>query len=420
MKKKIPFQSLDAQSWRNLVLFALLIYYLIQIVLALYVNNFFNTLGSDFLGFWTTGHIANTQGYAHIYDADLVSKTQKPYHEIVETDNHYAPILTAFFPVFGLPFQLLALLQPGPAFAIWSFINLIVLVFYLQFFVHDLTQKQIQPGLLALLIISYPVFHNMFWGQINIWLLVCMGEFMRSIKYKKPFVGGLWLAGTLAKPQALILLIPALIIKRFWKAVAGFTAGGLAILTISFTLVGAQGLRDLLNVWLGFASGIPTNAPEQMVNWRMIMVQLSTITNSNIAWIIAIIGITITLLATFLIWPTPVTISSTEFPIVLLGLMASTAAVTWHSHIHMMLVLLPPIAYLAAQNRIPPKIINFWTFGPPIMLMLSYFCLLLVKFNFLPEFGYEGFFLGLWGLTFNLSTLAWITITRNQSLNITK
>lgn len=417
MKKKIPFQSLDSQARQNLVLFALLIYYLIQIGIALYVNNLFNTLGSDFLGFWTTGHIANTQGYAHIYDANLVSKIQKPYHEVIETDNIYAPILTAFFPVFGLPFQLLAFQQPESAFAIWTFINVIVLVFYLQFFIFDLTQKRIHPGILAFLIISYPVFHNVFWGQINIWLVICMGEFMRSLKHKNSFVGGLWLSGMIAKPQALILLIPALILKRYWKEVAGFMTGSLVIVAISFVMVGTQGLRELLNVWLGFASGIPTNAPEHMVNWRMVMVQLSTIANPNFSLVVAIIGIAITLLAAFFIWPTPTDSSSKEFSVILLGLMTATSAITWHSHVHMMLIFLPPFAYLAAQNQLPSKIVNYWIFGPPAALILSYFCLLLVNFKFLPEFGYEGLLIGLWGLTFNLTTLVWVVTSKKQRLN---
>lgn len=417
MSRKLPFQNLDSKGRVNLALFAALIFYLTQFGLALTANNLFNTLGSDFLGFWTTGYIANTQGYAHIYDADLVSKIQKPYHEIYETDNIYAPILTAFFPVFGLPFQFLALLQPRPAFAIWFFLNLIILVFYLNFFIQDLTQKRIPSGLLALLVISYPVFHNMFWGQINVWLLVCIGEFMRALRYKKPFVGGLWLAGMVAKPQTLILLIPALIIKRSWRAVAGFTAGILAIISLSFILAGTEGLRGLLDVWFGFASGIPTNAPEHMVNWRMIMVQLNVITNSNIGRIIAIIGISVTLLATFLIWPRPVTVYAAKFPAILLGFLASTAAVTWHSHVHMMLVLIPPLAYLVVQNRIPLKIIVFWSFGPLVTLILSYSFLLLVNFDIIPEFGYEGFFFGLWGFIFNLSVLTWVIKIGNKSLN---
>lgn len=419
MKKKIPFQSLDAQAWKNLALFALLIYYLIQIGLALYVNNLFNTMGSDFLGFWTTGHIANTKGYTHIYEADLVSRIQKPYHEIIESNNDYAPILTAFFPVFGVPFQFLAMLGPKLAFTIWSLLNLLVLVFYIPFFTKDLTRNRIPPKLLALLICAYPVFLNTFWGQINIWLLVCMGEFIRNTRHKKPFVGGLWLAGMIAKPQTLILLIPALLVKRAWKELAGFTTGALTILAFSLYLVGVQGLKELLDVWLGFASGLPTNAPEHMVNWRMIMVQLSLIISPEIGLGTAIVGILTTLIAVFLIWPKGVTVSSDKFLVTLPGLMAATAAVTWHSHIHMMMVLIPSLAYLAEQKILPTKILNYWVFGPPITLMLACFCLLLVKFRFLPEFGYEGILLGLWGLIFNLLVLGWAVRRARLPLNHT-
>ncbi|MBI5354314.1 MAG: DUF2029 domain-containing protein [Chloroflexi bacterium] len=390
----------------------MLIFYLFQIGQALYFNNLFNTLGSDFLGFWTAGHMANTQGYARIYDANLVSRIQKPYHEVIETDNIYAPIMTAFFPVFGIPFQLLALLKASHAFTFWSILNFVALILYLRFFIHDLLQKSIPPELFALLIISYPVFHNFFWGQLDVWLLICMGEFMRAVLHKKPFISGLWLAGMLAKPQALILIIPALFLRRAWKELAGFTTGVFAIFIISFLLVGTQGLRELLNVWLGFASGIPTNAPDHMVNWRMIMVQWNALTNSNSGVVIAVLGSFVTLLISVFIWRKSAPVNSEEFPVVLLGLIASTAVFTWHSHIHMMLVLLPPFLYLAIQNRLPAKIINYWVFGPPIALMLSFICLLFTKFGILPDFGYEALFLGLWGFSFNLIILAWVISTR--------
>lgn len=414
MNRKLPFQDLDYQSRINLAIFAALILYLMQIGLALYVNNLFNTLGSDFLGFWTTGFIANTKGYSYIYDPNLVSSIQKPYHEILETDNIYAPILSAFFPAFGLPFQLFALLEPGPAFAIWSFLNFIVLVFYLHFFIKNLTEKRLPSGLLALLIISYPVFHNLFWGQINVWLLICVGEFMRAIRYKRSFLSGLWLAGMLLKPQTLILLIPALMIKRSWVAITGFLTGLFAILLISFLLAGTQGFAGLVNVWSGFATGIPTNAPEDMVNWRMIMVQLNAITGSNAGVVIAILGAGLTLLACLLIWPKSIKVDSRNFAVVLLGLLATTAVTTWHSHIHMMLVLLPPLAYLAVQNRLPSKILLFWNLGPPLTMLLSDSSLLLARIDLLPQFRYEGFYLGLWGLIFNLSLLAWAIKTHNQ------
>jgi hypothetical protein len=417
VKKKLPFQNLGVKGWQNLVLFALFVYYLIQIGLALYVNDLFNTLGSDYLGFWTTGYIANTQGYDRIYDADLVSRIQKPYHESSETDNVYAPILTAFFPAFGLPFQALALLKPGPSFAIWSLLNIVILVAYLNFFIRDMPQKRPSSGEVVLLIISYPVFQNIFWGQINIWLLVCMGEFMRATKHGRFFIGGLWLAGMLAKPQTLILLIPALILKRYWGQIAGFATGMFSILAISLFLSGAQGLKELLDVWLGFASGIPTNAPEHMVNWRMVMVQISAIVSVEVGWAVAIVGIFFTLLVGLLALHKSIIISSVEFPVILFGLMAATALTTWHSHIHMMLVLLPLLTYLSAQNKVPMKLVRYWTFGAPIALAATYFHLLLVKYGFLTEPEYDRLILGLWGLTFNLAALAWAIKTASRPSN---
>ena len=58
-----------------------------------------------------------------------------------------------------------------------------------------------------------PVFLNFFFGQVNLWLLICAGEFFRAFLSAKPLKAGLFLGGWLLKPQLLILIIPFLLIQ---------------------------------------------------------------------------------------------------------------------------------------------------------------------------------------------------------------
>ena len=51
MNRKLPFHNLDFQGWLNLALFAILIYHLTQVGLALYTNNFFNSIAFTFSPF---------------------------------------------------------------------------------------------------------------------------------------------------------------------------------------------------------------------------------------------------------------------------------------------------------------------------------------------------------------------------------
>lgn len=407
MNRKIPFQNFSSQSWINLASFAVVVYYLLQVSLALYAGNLFNTIGSDYLSFWSVGRIANNQGYDYVYDLPLLSQVQKPFHEDIPTDRIYAPIPAPFFAIFIVPFQIISIFNPNVGFSLWTILNLVGLVIYLRFFIRDLIPGVVPNRPLAVLLISLPVFHTLFWGQINVWLIICLGEFMRATVREKDFKSGLWLAGLMIKPQTLILLIPALLMQRSWKKLAGFTTASVGIIIVSTMLVGIQGMLSLVGLWLNYASGIPTNAPENMVNWRMVALRLNSFSSPAIGWGVAIAGLLVTLMACFLLWYRQWSQSKFRFSTALLGTLAATTAITWHSHLHMMAIILPPLVYLAVQNQIPKKLLYYWTFSPPLILFVTFILSVSVKLGYLPDYGYEYLFLGICGLVLHLSILVW-------------
>jgi hypothetical protein len=257
-------------------------------------------------------------------------------------------------------------------------------------------------------LISLPVFQTLFWGQINAWLVICIGEFMRLSIHKNDFRSGLWLAGMLIKPQTLVLLAPALLFQRSWKKLAGFLIAATGIFVGSLALSGLEGMRSLFGLWLNYASGIPTNAPENMVNWRMVALQTSSFIGPAPGWTLAMAGLLATLIACFSLWLSkPAPHSPGMFSILLLGTLAATTAVTWHSHFHMMTITLPPLIYLTVQNRIPAKLIYSWVFTPPLIAFLAFILSAFGKLGYLPDFGYEGLLLGVCGLALHLVFLAW-------------
>ena len=254
---------------------------------------------------------------------------------------------------------------------------------YLRFFIKDLIPNPTRSRLLVVFLISLPIFQTLFWGQLNVWLVICVGEFMRTAFHKKAFYSGLWLAGLLIKPQTIVLLFPVLLLQRSWKTLAGFTAGGNRSDRRFVSLTGLQGMRSLVGLWLNYASGIPTNAPENMVNWRMVALRLSPFTGTTIGWGVAFTGLVVTTLVCFLLWLKPISSSSPRFSIAILGTVAATAAVTWHSHLHMTMIILPPLIYLAAQDRIPFKLIYSWVFAPPVIAFTVFIFGAFVKFGLL-------------------------------------
>jgi hypothetical protein len=187
---------------------------------------------------------------------------------------------------------------------------------------------------------------------------------MRAILAGKTYKAGLWLGGLLLKPQTLILIIPFLAIQRAYKVLAGLAISSSVLMGVSFALVGFNGLQKLLDLWIGYVGGLPTNDVEIMMNWRMLGLHLSAMASPPIGWIVVGLGLISTLLASFYLWRRSIDFHSEGFVFAFLGIMAATCLFAWHSHIHMAMILIPPLVYLKGQNQLPDKILNYWVFLP--------------------------------------------------------
>jgi hypothetical protein len=413
-KRRRLFQNLGSQGWQNLTLAALLAFYLSQFGFELYKNNLYFQIGSDFMAFWSAGHIANTEGYEHVYDLTVLKRVEKQIVPVPkDSDKKLSPFPAAFLPIFIWPFQVFALFPPKISFWLWTVLNLSALILYLRFFTKEIAPDSNTNRLLILLMLSYPVYLNLYWGQINVWLVICVGEFMRATLRGKALYSGLWLGGLLLKPQTLILIIPCLIFKRAWKTLGifGFASG--ILVASSIGLAGLYGLSNLVSLWLDYVTGLPTNSPEGMMNWRMLGLQLSAFTNPTIGWSIAITGMLITAGGWLLLLLKTYPVSSPKTAILILGTLAATNLITWHSHLHMLMLMLPLLIYLITQNQLPYRQVLFFVLAPPIMLIIIFILALLVMLGLIQLFGFGRIIMGLVGFIINLYLLVWASKALN-------
>ena len=408
-KRKYPFQNLGREGWLKLGLAAIFAFYAVQIGMALFQHNLFVSLGADYRSFWSVGQIANTRGYSDIYNLELQAQIQEPLVPKSEDPARTFTLFpTVFFPVFIIPFQILAPLGVEPGFWIWTVLNMAGLILYLYFFTRDMLDKTIPINLVVMIMLSFAVFQNFFWGQVETWLVVCIGEFMRNTMRGNYFRSGLWLGGILIKPQALVLLVPFLLIQRAWKSLAGFSTMTFCIMLASIGLIGFEGINRVVGLWVGFASGLQSNAPENMMNWRMLGLHLSAFTSPGIGWGIAITGMLVTMLIAISLWLKPVPPSSPLFAVTLLGTLAATGAVTWHAHIHMAMVLIPPLVYLSLQEQLPKNMLLLWTILLPITMFIALVIGMMMQMEIIPLIrGIGGSMLGSCGLAINIYILAW-------------
>ncbi len=365
-KFRLPFRHLTGRQWENLGLVALTEYYLIWFIVPILQRLFFVSLASDYLALWSAGWIANHLGYAKVYDLQTLIEVQRPLvPNPAPNALTFSPVPAPYIPVFLLPFQLLALLPPQASYWAWTLLNALALVLWLRGYARRVSDSP-ERRILILLLLTFPVFNNFFWGQLNIWLTICVGEFFWHWRERRPWRAGAWLAGLLLKPQLLILLIPALLLQRSWKVIFSFSLTSAVIGLASLALWGREGLLAFLSLSRSWGSETPNLAvinQANMMNWRMVGYHLATFFGDSWERAVTWGGTLFTAVLALWPWRKPSSITNR----MALSLMAGTLLATWHSHYHMAMVLLPLLLIALQRRSIPPGGARWWLFLPPLV-----------------------------------------------------
>lgn len=368
--RHIPFSNLSSREWQNLGILAVVVFYILRIITEILYNNTFMILGGDFLSFWSAGFLANTQGYSSAYDLSQIGKIQllyipKPANAISYT---FIPLPMIFLPFFLTPFQILAYIPIYVSFVLWTGLNLFGYIAYLYWFSKSLNTR-LSLRTLLLLILFFPTYQSLFWGQIGIFLLIPIGEFYRSILLNKPFKAGIWLSFLLIKPQILVLIIPYLLITRQFKTIFGFTIFSLVIIIVSWLLVGKSGML----AWLSLLRDVSANKVTSigalgMLNWRMVDLNIEEIFHTSIGSGISTLGILGTIIALYYILRhIPEMSDSRRY----LAIFSATGLVSPHFHIHSAIIQVPLLVASNESQKNQNNLIIIWTFYPALIIFLS-------------------------------------------------
>jgi len=227
---------------------------------------------------------------------------------------------------------------------------------------------------------AYPVFLNLLYGQVNIWLTIFIGEYLRAAASKAPFRAGLWLGGLLIKPQYLALIGIALLMQRSWRTLIGLAALAAALLGVSYMMLGDSGFSSLLQLWLGFAAGLPSTGPNVMMNWRTVGLFLAGHADARVVWSLLAIAMVATAAAGLSPWRRHLEASGPLFPVALLATLAATCAFIWHSHISSATILIIPLMLLYQHPRqLARNALELWVLVPPALQLVSTILAGLVK-----------------------------------------
>lgn len=401
----------------NLLLAGLLAFYIVFTIWLAVPHVECGRIGGDYCQYLGGGRVANAYGYAHIYDLQLPRQAQGG-NLSPATDSSPTWVLPfPYLPVFVLPFQLFSLLTPDLAFWTWTAANLAALFLYLRSFLRRLDLQPAPKRLWLMIFVSLPVYMNLMNGQVNVWLVVCVGEFMIALFNRQPFRAGLWLGGLLLKPQLLILIGLLLLVRRSWQILAGLAASSGVLAIVSTLMIGPSGLVQMLKIWIGTANAPTGIWVEGMMNWRMLGLHLSNISNPWIGWGFAGLGTLATLIVTLYVWRQPFDSLSPSFPIALLGILAATSMITWFAHIHEAVFLIPPLVYLYQARQLPNKVLDWWVFFPASMFVAMVFVPeTLMKLGILPDGRPLIYFLiGMSEFSANACLLSWAVVASHRS-----
>ena len=199
-KVKIPFTGLTKKNWINLLLVALATYYVISFAMPFVQGDWCRTI--DYCGYYGAGLTMNDGRMADIYDTQVLGQYQFDVFNSANGIERFTEVISmVYLPIFMVPLKFFALFNFQLSLLIWYLINICGLVLYFVFFYRQVSGGKPKWKFLALLVLSYPVLLNFNYGQMNVLLVICAAEFIRSLLMQKP-VRARSLAGRVAAQTA--------------------------------------------------------------------------------------------------------------------------------------------------------------------------------------------------------------------------
>jgi len=414
-KNKLSSKVKSSDKWLNLILAVLVPLFLIYLGMPLVNGDW--TQATDYYAFYNAGKIINEGDFTDVYNLAVLEGMERNLLMDIDgqIDENFEVNPVQYPPLFLWPFSLFAMTTFPVSLMIWLSINFLGLFAYLRFFAEKVCKKTIPLQVLLLLLFSFPVLINLHYGQVNVWLLICIGEFLRASLSNKPWRAGLWLGGLLIKPHLLILLLPFLLIQKRYREIAGFIISSFVVMGLSFVLVGVDGFVALKDVMLEAAQGGVSSGYQYMMNWRMVSHYVEIFSSPVFGNVVLIALTVITAALPMIMFRKRIIVDSPMFAVAVLGVLAATTAVTYHIHIHTAMILIPLLLYLFMRGLINQRLFLLWIVIPYFGFFLLYLVGLLILGNILPiSFGIIieiGFGSGM--LIANLLLLLW-TIRRSH------
>ncbi len=255
-------REIRVASWATLLVTGGLV--VMSLVFAARGRSFLGHLpGSDFLQFYAAGRILNESPHFRLYDAALQYRL---HHELLPEMSRERSLVYANAPFLALLFRPFARLPYLWSYCLWMAVTAALYVAGLKVLWPPKTgafAPVSQTAFLVCLSFSPFALESFAGGQLSAvgFLALALCTRWRS---RYPVAAGAALSVCLYKPTLLVLLTPALLIGRRFRALAGFACGALVMAALSLLAVGSEGCLGYvrtLRLYAGWTTGTVSPLP---------------------------------------------------------------------------------------------------------------------------------------------------------------
>ncbi len=324
----------------------LLVAFYAQRIWTVYTDSgLFRRLGFDWGLFYSQASAFAAGDIGAMYQVDrltpylqrLTPFTTMPDVPLLQWPSPYPPVLAALMAP-------LTLVPPPLAFGLWTALS-IVSAGHLLWRVRQLLPEAGIGRLALIFCTTLPVLQTFLLGQPVLFLASALAESYLALRGGADFRGGLWLGLLAIKPQYGLVLGLFLLWKRRWWAVAGAVLAVGVIVVGSVLVAGPGALWDYQAAVSALSSfRDPYAVPGEMINWRSVIVNARPAigNTSGVLLFLALSGLTVVATA----WATrgawrPLT---KALDLQLGAVLTATFLVSYHSHMHGLVLLTVPLA----------------------------------------------------------------------------
>jgi hypothetical protein len=316
-------------------------------------DGMFYSFGVDYAICGAAAEVATRSSWAAIYDTEALTRAFAGW--LAAGLDRGDPATFAAFPYPAphlLPFFLTNMLGHVGGFAAWTILNIVLYAAI----VRGLAGADRRDPLMSLAPFAFlPFLFDLYIGQTVVLLAFGLDRALQAFDEGRERAAGCWLGLLLVKPQIGLIMVPVLLVRRRWSALAGLTLVGAGLAASTVLLAGADGVRDYLALarsFSGFRQVPRIVYPWDMINVRGLLVQLLPASCGEAQGLRMVHLLSAALLLALIpVWRGPWNPRGARFARQVLATMIVALVAGFHSHIHAAVLLIPPLLAALRERR---------------------------------------------------------------------